>query len=266
MLPAFRNLSQLSPLALLLLLGITLLTGCGGQSSAADICQPGVTRNGSELQVCGVIDADLADRALHELKAPTSRVVVTSQGGSTVDAIRIADGLNATKATLVIRRYCSSACASFLFAGAQKAIVEDGAIVIFHHTTSAVNEIAKPHDLNMLNPAANEISSREIQFYRERGLPQDFLFYPLRRIQPICAGSAKKDNAIQAYVRTKYMYFVPTRSAMKTTIGHEFSGYWPKSAKEVGANFEKYFGMPVSIVYGDAGAPPPVSAVTPLCG
>lgn len=243
------------------------LASCGAsRPETVGACEAGVVRDRADtVTVCGNITPDLADRVVEALRSPVSKVIMTSGGGSTSDAIRIVRAVNAAKSTLVVRGYCASACASFVFAGADRVFIEKNSIVIFHHTTSAVNTLAKRANLNMLNSAADAISAREVEFYEQRDIPLAFLSYPLSRIEPSCAGADKSEGVIQAYVKTRYMFYTPKREEVEGLLGHKVAGYWPKSAKEVGGIFEHHFKRPVSIVYGLNGPAPGATQSVPLC-
>lgn len=65
-------------------------------------------------------------------------LIVTSGGGSTLAALRIASAMEKQNYTIIVRTWCLSSCANYFFTAAKKKIIENG-IVGFHGNINACN-------------------------------------------------------------------------------------------------------------------------------
>jgi len=80
----------------------------------------------------GLVSANRDTSSLQALR-DGGLFVVRSEGGSGIDAIKIATLLGEKRATVVIYDYCFSACAQFFFVGPVKTFVSKDSIVAWHH-------------------------------------------------------------------------------------------------------------------------------------
>ncbi|MNU27055.1 hypothetical protein D3C71_154410 [compost metagenome] len=188
----------------------------------------------------------MVDTAIGELDENARVVTITSTGGSGVDAIRLAEAMQARDISLAVKDICASACAHFLFLPADRALVHADSVVLFHHTDFALANAARRAGLD---PSDASLARAEIQrkFYQSRSLPVSMLKDPLARIQPLCVGRLADERL---YVTTGLRTYLPSRHAIDGLRARPLEGYWPSSASEAGPIAERYASESVPLVYG----------------
>ena len=242
-----------SPFRMFLLLGFSL--ACLGSAACApspktassDACPVDITRTSTtEVSVCGHLTKDLVDRLLTRLDGSVREITIFSPGGSSVEAIRLAERMDEDNINLRVRGLCASACAHFLFLPAKHVIVEPGSVVLFHHTDSAVAAAAQRAGLTIGAETAANVE-RERRFFVDQGLPVEMLIDPLVRIEPVCA-SRLSDNRL--YVATLLRTYVPSRDIIDGLRENPMEGYWPLSSSEAGPIAEQIEPNSVPLVFG----------------
>lgn len=210
-------------------------------------CPPGVSRPSSnEVRLCGSITPSMIDKAIGELDENTRIVTITSTGGSGVDAIRLAEAMQARDVTLAVQGICASACAHFLFLPAHHAVVHADSVVLFHHTDYALADAAKRAGLEPSDASLARAETQRI-FYQSRKIPVSMLKDPLARIQPLCVGRLADERL---YVTTGLRTYLPSRHAIDKLRSTPFEGYWPSSASEAGPIAERHASEAVPLVFG----------------
>ena len=103
------------------------LSACETSSGA------GIHVAGTTLCFTGDIDRDSAAR-VEALLADRSltAMVVTSDGGEVIAAVRLARALRARGLLLVVKSHCISSCANFLFPAARTKAVAPNGLLVFH--------------------------------------------------------------------------------------------------------------------------------------
>jgi hypothetical protein len=141
-----------------------------------------LSEDGSILCFDGAIDDKLELAPLLKLQ-DSGFFVVRSVGGYGSTAMQIASGLFEKNATVVIRDYCLSACANYIFVATNQTYVLGNAIVAWHggiadcadaETAAALRRIYRPcSSFYLVN------SSRE--FFAKRGIGPRYTFMPPTR-------------------------------------------------------------------------------------
>lgn len=94
----------------------------------------------STVEISGFIAPGLDEKFRKMLRESTRTVVLTSAGGVTKTAIEMGELIQARGLDVVVRRYCISSCANYLFIAGRRKSVEKGAVVAWHggHTNDPV--------------------------------------------------------------------------------------------------------------------------------
>jgi len=108
--------------------------------------------------------------------------VIRSPGGFPAPAMKIADILFERNATVVVRDYCLSACANYIFVATRKTYVLKNALVAWHGGPSSAGcEEYLPGDRiargSSRDTACSDLARQEV-FFRERGIQSGFIYNP----------------------------------------------------------------------------------------
>ena len=117
------------------------LAACGASDEAADASGAATAEEGREVVYSGPLDETSVPGILARLEPDTERLVITSPGGEIDASIDLGRAVRARNIEVVVRGYCFSGCAHFVFAPARRKRVEDNAIVGFHGTATARQEL-----------------------------------------------------------------------------------------------------------------------------
>lgn len=162
----------------------------------------------------GDIDAGKVKAALDLLGTTRRELVITSAGGDPVAAMRLGRTLHERRIGLTVRGYCLSACATYVLTAAEPARIEEGALVAFHHTDTALLAVLGPR----LGNAAplQERATAELAFMREIGVAPSLLVAPLQAMQPICFDvfANGRGESMNGGVRTRAELYAPSRAQL----------------------------------------------------
>lgn len=246
------NIMQKQLLRQIALLGALLfLMGPFAQAQRAPtgICRYGIEKISDGLKVCGELTYPLVDAIAAELNVSDKTIELTSPGGDSGAAIRLARLIRRRDLQLRVSGVCLSACAHFVFLSAPIVFVGPNALVGFHHTSSFVHRAMVLRGLKSTN-LLNKNQSDEQDFYREIGIAKEFLYAPAYFVQPSCIGFTRYNNSHDLYVKSKWSFVVPTRVAIEGIRRAPVLGFWPENSSEI-ASAVKSWG-PVNASYSYA--------------
>ncbi len=163
---------------------ILILSGCVSWSAV-----PGV--DGYRLNICDKIDPyslRISGPTNKRMEACVSkhsgasikRVIISSQGGSVLSALRIGDTMATWKMELIIENECVSSCANYFIPVASRVVLRSGSAIVLH---GSIDEGFIEQNKSRMTPEALErtLETAELQrLYAERfDIPQAWLL--LRR-------------------------------------------------------------------------------------
>ncbi|MEO1321448.1 MAG: hypothetical protein AAFV59_00420 [Pseudomonadota bacterium] len=144
--------------------------------------------NQNTLSHDGAINTELLD-AVRNAAERIDFLEVTSHGGDMMIAIEIAKILDANEITLIVKHYCLSACAHFMAMPVDRLVIEENAVIGFHHTSLTLLMRAwRPMMLE--TPRIRELIEiyvdGQVEFFQREGIDQRWLFEADIRTSPIC--------------------------------------------------------------------------------
>ncbi|MDG2521883.1 hypothetical protein P7B02_10040 [Caulobacter segnis] len=212
-------------------------SSASAQRPSGGICPTALARQGDTLQACGILTGGFVDQVIAAITPETRTLVLTSVGGFSRDAIRLADAANQRELSVEIDRVCLSACAHFVLTGAEKVTVRPDTVVGFHRTDTVMSRAMEARGLkDSEDLAAGALLEQD--FFQRRKMPLSALSEPQALLEPQCIGLSPRDGSV--YVRNNFDYYVPTREVLEVYRGQRpIEGYWPKSAGEVTKGFTK---------------------------
>ncbi len=213
-------------------LSFTASSVAQAQRSPAVICTPGVERIADGLKACGELTNAFVSRIDSELKPTDITLQLTSPGGDSGAAIRLARILRQRGLRLKVSGICFSSCAHFVFLSAPYVVIDANTLVGFHHTSSfiyasLISRGSTPMDLLRKNQEV------EKEFFHEIGAQRAFLYAPAYFTHPACIGYTKYNGVYDLFIKTKWSFIIPTRSAMEEIRHAPVQGFWPQNASDV---------------------------------
>lgn len=182
------------------------------------------------VRYCGDISEQLVDEVIRELSIPGRNVLVLSSlGGETSAAIKLADFLNDRGVKLQISGICHSACAQFIIFGARELFVSQRTLVGFHYNQNVINELRGA-------PASEEmerLAEAELEFYRRHAVPETVLFGPIATLQPSCIAEFI-DEGRQTGLRvllSNHSYFMPDQQTFTSWYPGILASEWPSKVE-----------------------------------
>lgn len=184
------------------------------------------------------------------LPADTDRLVINSLGGETRAAITIAKIIHERNITLIVDRYCISACAQFLLVAAKKVEIRDGALVLFHQSASAMKSVLEASG-SFRFEEYSRLSRTELLFYEQFGADIGLLLGAFQAMDPICfiqeGALAEKFPGVV----TRWGYSAVTPRTFKRLTRSEVKGTWVSEEKEIRQALQKVGLLgPASVVPG----------------
>lgn len=170
---------------------------------------------------CENISKEAIDRVIELDKIDT--LTMTSRGGTSIQAIRLAEHLNDIKAKLILSEYCLSACAQFLMLGVEEVLVDDWTIIGFHHSSiSLTARLAKRKLIeNRIENIKKQYIQPEIDFYVENKIRSDWLWAPDVLLEPTCTNLSLftivpiEGKGPSVGYKSKYLFVVPSQDIIE---------------------------------------------------
>jgi hypothetical protein len=214
---------------------VTTLSACDGRPAL-------------DVNYSGTLNERAVDDIVALFSDDTRRLVITSAGGEILSAIRLGRAVRERNMTVVVRGYCLSACAHFVFAPAKSKLIEPDALVGFHGTATAREELLERAGQPELAAVFSDAADREQELYSESSLASELLVQPLIEVAPICYDSRKGDpsSAYEFAVLTRATFFIPDRARLESWGVGEVEGFWPEdqpSLVQALSTMPKHFNM-----------------------
>jgi ATP-dependent protease ClpP protease subunit len=117
---------------------ITIMMLLSGHTAMAS--EPRViVENAHTLLIKSVIDAALFDEYKDKITPEIDTLVITSTGGDVNYGIKLGNDVFDRKLNVVVRDYCISSCANYIFLAGNKKSIENNSIIGFHGTSFSID-------------------------------------------------------------------------------------------------------------------------------
>lgn len=201
------------------------------------------------IRFCGDINAASVMAAIGHLeRASNKRLVIDSTGGSTKDAMVLAQYIRENKIDVFVNLVCLSACSQFLVISAPRVAFRDASIVGFHDTQYATNIIlgSKSIVAGMIEEADSELA-----FYRSVGVDDSLSTRPIASLNPECIEN-RAEYAVSGrlLVKMKKQYIMPGRESFARFYHGTMLTDWPSREAVERELMERYRGK-LSVVYDE---------------
>ncbi len=209
-------------------------------------CSAQAASEGDTLKIEGRINPDLL---LHIENLPNSirKIEITSQGGDTLTAISIGQIIRERNYELTVKKYCLSACAQWLMPSTKSLIVEAGAVVAFHQTSTFIMEILIQSGAEDEVGGYSEVASEESSFYKDIGVPSILLTRPFELKEPICFVRSEDTGIGYAAVATSFGSFVFKNETYQKLTNQRISGRWAETPEQLVTSIKKNIPESVSM-------------------
>lgn len=202
-----------------------LIAACGSViSSMTNASEPRLLK--------GQISAQSVHVLIRTWPEDAHRLIITSQGGEIEPAIALGRFLVEREIEVVVRDYCLSACAHFVFAPASRKEVEPYALIGFHGTATARERLLANSGRPELAEKYAALARKERDFYDDVGISGSLLVHPLRQIMPICYIPQESQPA---QIVTRVHFFIPSRETLIAQQVRNVVGFWPQSQEDITA-------------------------------
>ena len=191
-------------------LALLLLAALAAPAMAADKDYDIVRINADTVLFDGVIGAQSARQLLAAIDERTRFLIITSQGGSASDAIPVGRELRRRNITLIVKEYCYSACANYLFLGAHSKILLNNALLGFHGAAGVGLDLEQRNALrSAATPAAaqaslseqiDRIAREELDYFEEAHISYDLFVYANAQLKPVADQLASKPPQFEGQV------------------------------------------------------------------
>ncbi len=209
-------------LAFVVLAAAAVLPAISQTQNVKDVsCSESYQIDQSHYVFCEDISTESVDKvvSLGNLKTLT----MTSRGGTSIEAIRLANYLNQNNIKLILEEYCLSACAQFLILGADEVLVDDWTIIGFHHSSiSLTARLAKRKLIkNRIENIKKQYIQPEIDFYVKNKIRSDWLWAPDVLLEPTCTNLSLftiipiEGKGPSVGYKSKYLFVVPSQEIIK---------------------------------------------------
>lgn len=208
-----------SALFVLLVLG----AGCSESHGCCTVSDDGI------IHVNGRIDGKMLKYLQGQNIQKKTTISITSAGGEVSPALDIADLVQSSGATVLVKEYCLSACASIILVAARKRSVEQGSLIAFHATQSGLlfayqwSKDANGHNFKQ-SATVSDRAKRERTIYSKAGVDVLLLLTPYIKRGRSCYRQVKQENGpIRFAVQTEYQAYAPSRETLEA-FGLVFEG------------------------------------------
>ena len=205
--------------------------------------------NDGSIRFCGDINPASVGAAIEHLeRSSNKRLIIDSIGGSTQDAIVLAQYIRENEIDVFVNLVCLSACSQFLVISAPRVAFRDASIVGFHDTQYATNIIlgSKSISAGMIEEADSELA-----FYRSVGVDDSLSTRPLASLNPECIEN-RVEYAVSGrlLVKMKNQYIMPDRESFARFYHGTMLTDWPSREAVERELMERYRGK-LSVVYDE---------------
>lgn len=212
---------------------IIALASLGAISCHASTTHPFVlSQSGPTLEFQGSLVGEASTalrRALEGSADGITTLVITSPGGQAPEAMVIGRLLYAKHIDVVVRGYCISACAQYIFAAGRRKIISPHSILGFHGSPTIMAEYLKAS-----NQAAAQLfaptEKQEAEFYEMLGMRPSLPMIVASKLIPICLaedGTRPSDDVSHYGIAYAYTIFVPSAQQLQALGIENVQGWWP---------------------------------------
>jgi hypothetical protein len=186
------------------------------------------------LVLRGRIDQAMRERFMEAVNTEhVTTVKITSPGGEILEALNMANVIQARGIDVVVHGLCTGACAQYiLVAGKQRRLEKESLVGFMITIKSAASILGLATDelqvQNKAGPALGQLAALEEDLYRRSGVSTSLLMDPHVALQPRCVTLRRSDRGISWNMNATYIMWVPTRAYLEAA-GLKFEGDWPKS-------------------------------------
>ncbi len=204
---------------------ITIMMLLSGHTAMAS--EPRViVENAHTLLIKSVIDAELFDEYKDKITPEIDTLVITSTGGDVNYGIKLGNDVFDRKLNVVVRDYCMSSCANYIFLAGNKKSIEKNSIIAFHGTSLSIarDETIKKFTLKSINDPIkieelrNFLNTRNLAPYLIENIIDDVKFYEKLKINRNILFDFSGKVSVDYH---KYSVIYP----------YEDFGLWPSSKK-----------------------------------
>lgn len=179
---------------------------------------------------------DRFNRALRERHVTT--VMISSAGGDEFISMQIAATMQARGMDVVVRGWCLSRCAQYVFIAGHTRVVEDQSMVSFGSSATGLAALVDavgdnaPREFRQ-STAWRDFAVAEQRLYQQAGIAQSFLLDVELAMQPTCILFKHREGKLKGFnLSTRYQQWVPTRKYLDEA-GVAIDGYWPESRRQM---------------------------------
>jgi hypothetical protein len=199
-----------------------------------------VRRDGPAVVYDGQIVTGSADALTAILDSsrttPPTVLRVTSTGGDASEALRMARIIRARGLDVRVSGYCGSSCAQYLFVAGRNKFVDQGSLVMFHGSPTALEVELSNSPLATGAPLFHRQSKAERGFYKALRLSETLLKASVVTLDPVCVAiDPSKDEAdVRRYgISLAFPGYVLGPDQLARFGVRNVHGYQPRSQAEV---------------------------------
>lgn len=208
-----------------------------GETAPAPVADPD-----SILVLTGNIDQAMVDLFNSAVASRDIRTVrISSPGGQSVHAMKIAEGMVAGGMDVEVHTACLGACAQYILVAGRNRRIEEDSVVAFHLSFTGFEAITEllgedlPEGMQAGLQSIGNLAADESRLYQRREVSRSLLRDTMAALQPRCLifrrDSAGAINGISLSQPT-YRMWVPTKQQL-ASAGLDIEGYWPKTRKQL---------------------------------
>jgi hypothetical protein len=205
--------------------------------------------NDGSIRFCGDINPASVGAAIEHLeRSSNKRLIIDSIGGSTQDAIVLAQYIRENEIDVFVNLVCLSACSQFLVISAPRVAFRDASIVGFHDTQYATNIIlgSKSISAGMIEEADSELA-----FYRSVGVDDSLSTRPLASLNPECiVNRMQYAGSGRLLVKMKGTYIMPDQESFARYYNGTMLTDWPSREAVERELLERYRGK-LNVLYDE---------------
>jgi len=182
---------------------------------------------------CGALDTGVAESIVADFRQiEAQRLYLSSPGGVSEEAIRLASDLDGAGIALHLFGECLSACAHFLLAGVDDVSIEPETLIGFHHTAVAHLELLRQSGLTVPDEVSGILRQQaemEKAFYQAQGINPLLLTKPYRELVPKCIEDV---STVQIRAQARWVMWTPPRDFIDAMRAVPTKDWWPKDRFE----------------------------------
>jgi hypothetical protein len=182
-------------------------------------------------------------------KSGFSRIRITSEGGSPNIALLVAADVQSRGASVIVERYCFSACANYVLLAVRRPVVECGAVVAGHGSPAGMRDVDGLRADGWPEELVREIADWDADFIRREqellsrsGVRYEFLEYATQAVEragfkPSESHGFNRLTGSMTHTVEASSWFPTTKALRK--YGVDTSDFCPDYDRQIKANMER---------------------------